>query len=122
MRICIKQLQTPLGTMYGGAIDEGLCFIEFIDRIHLDKELARLGKELSASMEPGEHPHLSVLEQQLDDYFNKIRTEFSVPLFLTGTEFQKSVWRTLIEIPYGKTWSYKQQAVRMGQLPAIRAV
>jgi AraC family transcriptional regulator of adaptative response/methylated-DNA-[protein]-cysteine methyltransferase len=120
--IHLKQIQSPLGTIYSGATDIGVCFVEFIDRIHLDKELLRLSGELNASIEPGEHPHLSALEKELSEYFRQTRKEFSVPLHLTGTPFQRSVWQTLLEIPYGSTWSYKQQAVRMNQLPAIRAV
>jgi AraC family transcriptional regulator of adaptative response/methylated-DNA-[protein]-cysteine methyltransferase len=120
--IHLKQMQSPLGTIYSGATDLGICFVEFIDRIHLDKELSRLGRDLNASLEPGEHPHLSTLEKELEEYFGHARKEFTVPLHLTGTAFQKSVWQTLLEIPYGSTWSYKQQALRMNQLAAIRAV
>lgn len=122
MTVLVKHIQTPLGTMYGGATDLGVCFIEFIDRVHLDAELARLGRELQAEIAPGENEHLLQLEKELQEYFDKKRTEFTVPLHLTGTDFQKSVWETLIEIPYGKTWTYKQQAIKMDKLPAIRAV
>jgi AraC family transcriptional regulator, regulatory protein of adaptative response / methylated-DNA-[protein]-cysteine methyltransferase len=122
MIIRFQHFQTPLGTMYGGATDTGVCFVEFIDRIHLDKELTRLGRDLNASLAPGEHPHLFTLEKELIEYFGQTRKEFTVPLHLTGTPFQRSVWQTLLEIPYGDTWSYKQQALRMNQLPAIRAV
>jgi len=122
MIIFVKYIQTPLGPMYGGASDEGICFIEFIDRVNLEEELARLSKELNASIEHGEHPHLSKLERELNEYFDKKRRDFTVPLHLTGTTFQKAVWRSLLEIPFGKTWTYKQQAIHLGQLPAIRAI
>lgn len=108
--------------MYAGATEQGICFVEFIDRIKLDKELARLSKELDAALEPGDNEHLQQLEQEMTDYFDKKITTFTVPLHLTGTDFQKSVWQSLMEIPYGKTWTYKQQAVRLEQLPAIRAI
>lgn len=122
MRIHYKTLQTPLGTMYGGATDQGVCFIEFIDRVKLDTELAHLSRELHAEIQPGEHSHLTQLEKELEEYFDRKRTHFNVALHLTGTDFQKSVWQMLREIPYGKTWSYKQQAIRMNQLSAIRAM
>jgi len=108
--------------MYGGASDVGICFIEFMDRVKLDTELALLCKELGATIEEGENKHLSQLEKELHNYFEKTLTVFSVPLHLTGTEFQKSAWRALTKIPYGKTWTYKQQAIYMGQLTAIRAM
>ena len=44
---------------------------------------------------------------QLDEYFNRKRTEFDVKLdFSAGTEFNQSVWRELLKIPYGRTTSY----------------
>ena len=122
MIIHLKQIETPLGTMYGGANDAGICFIEFIDRVKLDKELLRLNKELNAPIEKAEHAHLTLLEEELDGYFNKRKTGFTVPLHLTGTAFQRSVWQSLSGIPYGKTSTYKQQAIGLNQLPAIRAV
>ncbi len=122
MHILVKHFETPLGAMCAGATEHGICFVEFIDRIKLDKELTRLSQDLNASQQPGENEHLLLLEKEIAEYFDKKRTGFTVPLHLTGTEFQKSVWHSLLEIPYGKTLSYKQQALRLGHLPAIRAV
>ena len=50
------------------------------------------------------------------------RKNFSIPLDIIGTEFQKSVWQALLNIPYGSTSSYKLQAESMGKLSAIRAI
>src|SRR5262245_47330522 len=108
--------------MIGGASQHGVCFIEFIDRVKLDAELKRLCRELNAEIVQGENEHLLLLEKELSAYFQKEIKEFTVPLHLTGTDFQKSVWETLLEIPYGKTWSYKQQARKMDKLSAIRAM
>lgn len=66
-----------------------------------------------------------VLEQaatELGEYFAGARREFSVPLNAQGTEFQRSVWAALCEIPYGKTASYAQIAVKIGNPAACRAV
>lgn len=43
-------------------------------------------------------------------------------LVLTGTEFQKSVWKALLEIPVGKTVTYTQIATAIGRPKAVRAV
>ncbi len=59
---------------------------------------------------------------QLEEYFNKKRKEFSIPLNPDGTEFQKKVWNELLKVPYGKTISYEQLAERVGNLKSIRAV
>ncbi len=59
---------------------------------------------------------------QLDEYFNKKRQVFDLPLDLQGTEFQKRVWNELLKIPFGKTVSYKELTLRLGDIKAIRAV
>ena len=43
-------------------------------------------------------------------------------LHFPGTDFQKSVWNVLREIPYGSTWSYQDQAVKLNHPRAVRAV
>jgi methylated-DNA-[protein]-cysteine S-methyltransferase len=59
---------------------------------------------------------------QLDEYFARQRTEFDVPITLTGTPFQRTVWAALREIPYGQTVSYGHLAERIGRPTASRAV
>ncbi|MFT4215747.1 MAG: methylated-DNA--[protein]-cysteine S-methyltransferase [Micropruina sp.] len=59
---------------------------------------------------------------QLREYFAGERTDFDLRLAPTGTPFQRTVWTTLCEIPYGVTWSYGQLAARIGQPTASRAV
>lgn len=44
------------------------------------------------------------------------------PLDLVGTEFQKSVWRAMLKIPFGKTKSYGEIAQAVGKPKAVRAV
>lgn len=59
---------------------------------------------------------------QLRQYFDGKRKAFDLPLLLVGTEFQKRVWNSLIEIPYGKTLSYAGLSRKLGDDKAIRAV
>lgn len=59
---------------------------------------------------------------ELSEYFQGRRTEFSVPLNPSGTQFQKQVWKALREIPYGETRSYKEIAEVIGNPKACRAV
>jgi methylated-DNA-[protein]-cysteine S-methyltransferase len=60
--------------------------------------------------------------RQLDLYFAGKLESFSLPLQSDGTEFQRSVWAGLREIPYGETWSYAQLAKHIGRPKAMRAV
>ena len=59
---------------------------------------------------------------QLNDYFNNKRTDFDLKLNPQGTEFQKKVWKSLQDIPYGKTRTYLEQSKVVGDVKAIRAV
>jgi len=59
---------------------------------------------------------------QLDEYFRGERTDFSVKFVLEGTDFQKKVWKRLLKIPYGRTVSYKDVAVSIGNEKGGRAV
>jgi methylated-DNA-[protein]-cysteine S-methyltransferase len=60
--------------------------------------------------------------RQLTEYFAGERKTFRLELDPSGTEFQRSVWRELREIPYGETISYKQLAERISKPKAVRAV
>ena len=66
--------------------------------------------------------HLSECRRQLDEYFEAKRRQFTLPLVITGTAFQKKVWSYLLTIPYGKTVSYRQVAIGINHPQASRAV
>ena len=59
---------------------------------------------------------------QLNEYFNKKRTSFDIPIEPKGTVFQKKVWNALLKIPYGQTKTYKEIAEIIGNKNATRAV
>lgn len=59
---------------------------------------------------------------QLNEYFEGKRKTFDMELNPQGTDFQKKVWKALLEIPYGKTHSYMQLSKILGDPKAIRAV
>jgi methylated-DNA-[protein]-cysteine S-methyltransferase len=58
---------------------------------------------------------------QLEEYFNGTRTDFELKLNPQGTDFQKRIWRLLIDIPYSKTISYQDLANRLNDPFVIRA-
>lgn len=60
--------------------------------------------------------------RQLREYFAGERKEFSVPLSLKGTDFQKKVWNALLKIPYGETRTYGEIAASVENPKASRAV
>ena len=72
--------------------------------------------------DPGGIEMTSLQKDLLDRYFNKTLRSFDIELDLRGTEFQKRVWAELIKIPFGKTVTYKELALKLGDIKAIRAV
>ena len=59
---------------------------------------------------------------QLNEYFEGKRLNFDLKLNPQGTDFQKKVWKGLLQIPYGKTRTYLEQSKVLGDVKAIRAV
>ena len=59
---------------------------------------------------------------ELGEYFAGARREFSVPLSPRGVEYDVRVWEALRAIPYGRTLSYGELAVRLGNAGDARAV
>ena len=62
------------------------------------------------------------VEAELREYFDRQRSEFTIPLLMEGTTFQKQVWDRLCEIPFGQTRTYAQLAEAVGNPKAVRAV
>jgi AraC family transcriptional regulator of adaptative response/methylated-DNA-[protein]-cysteine methyltransferase len=120
--ITTTKVETELGIMIAGATDEGICLLEFSDRRMLNTEYKDLARYLKTTIEAGESSHFISLRRQLKEYFEGTRKEFFIPLVAPGTEFQKSVWKELINIPYGTTRSYMEQSVALGKPESIRAV
>lgn len=114
--------ETPLGTMLAIFTPKGLCLLEFCDRKMLESELLALRKNAKANFVFQLNQQVEELERELNEYFLGKRKTFGIPLDLIGTEFQKSVWNLLLNIPYGQTKTYKNQAISLGNLNAIRAV
>ena len=61
-------------------------------------------------------------KHQIQEYCDGERTVFELPLAPEGTEFQKLVWAEVARIPYGRTRTYGQIAVAVGNKDAARAV
>ncbi len=120
--VILKRVTTPLGPMVAGAIGAKLCFLEFADRRMLERQLATLARRLECRFLPGNAPVLESLSAQLDAYFAGRLRHFDVPLETPGTDFQRSVWERLLEIPYGETRSYADLAETLGRPTATRAV
>jgi O-6-methylguanine DNA methyltransferase len=88
--------------------DKGLVALEFGNRKHA--ECVEDAKKLA--------PY----RKQLDEYFARKREQFTIPLDIRGTDFQKRCWQELLKIPYGETRSYRDIAEKIGNRNSVRAV
>jgi len=115
-------IETPLGEMTAAATGEGICLLEFTARRTINSELEELAWIFNAPVGQGSNRHLRALKKQLKEYFKGKRKEFSISLLTPGTDFQQSVWDITRKIPYGTTISYLQQAKKIKNPGAVRAV
>ncbi len=120
--ILISRLTTPLGPMFVCATENGICLLEFVDRRMLETEFKDLQKLLKAKIIAGENEHIKQTKKEITEYFEGKRKIFDVKLETPGTDFQNSVWNCLQEIEYGKTATYQQQAEKINNPKAVRAV
>lgn len=91
-------------------------------RLEADELGLTLLKRTDDAYHPPSTPLLVQAAEQLAAYFDGRLRVFSLPLHLQGTPFQLKCWEALRTIPYGKTISYGQQALRVGNPKAARAV
>lgn len=120
--VLLDWIPSPVGPLVAGASARGVCLLEFSDRRMLETQLGILRRRFDAPVVPGRSPWLDKLRVQLDEYFRGERRDFDLELDIRGTTFQEKVWRTLLTIPYGETWSYRDVAERVGVPTATRAV
>ncbi len=120
--IHLSWMETPLGPIVAGAVDRGICFLEFSDRRLLENQGATLRSRLELPAAPAPHAHLDRLKVELGEYFAGTRRAFDLPLHEPGTPFQERVWAELRGIPFGETRSYLDIARALGDPAAVRAV
>lgn len=119
--IVYENYSTELGEVAIAVCDKG---VEGIDKGIVALQFHRVGHPLRLGQgwrrETSELTEMAAL--QLHEYIAGQRRNFDLPLAPHGTEFQRRVWDALLQIPFGETRSYSQQAQQLGQPRAIRAV
>jgi len=105
-----------------GSYDNKLCLLDYRYRVKRDSIDRRIQKILKAQYVEQNDEVIEKTRIQLKEYLQNKREIFDISLLLVGSDFQKSVWEALLKIPYGKTSSYKQQSISIGNEKAVRAV
>lgn len=120
--IRIQYYQSPCGELILGSYKGKLCLCDWQNEERRRLIDERIQKGLQAQYIEKESETITNAITQLDEYFNHRRKAFDIPLLFIGTDFQKSVWNELLNIPYGTTVSYAGFSERLGNPKAIRAV
>ncbi len=103
----IAFINTPLGTAKIKGDENGVSVISILQEGEITKKIPL---ELQEAV------------KQIGEYFEGKRNSFTFQINPKGTEFQKRVWRELLQIPFGKTISYLELSKKLGDVKAIRAV
>ena len=111
MTIAIDHCDTPFGALRIAVDDLG--------------RLVRIDFPGKHQLLPGETEsarRCAKVRRQLGEYFAGKRRDFDLECAPAGTPFQQRAWAALQRIPFGRTVSYQDQAVRLGDHKATRAV
>ena len=109
-----SRMESPAGPLLIAMSDKGLVALEFDRGQDLRKKKAVQWVESDE--------RTAQVRRELQEYFAGKRKEFTFPLDLRGTDFQKRCWNALLAIPYGETRSYAEQARAVGSPNGFRAV
>lgn len=129
MKINYTSVNSPLGPLTLAASSEGLIQVAFGAPSpsffsEVDKRFKRLLK-VQPMWEPQSepnNPHLQQAQSELAAYFQRTPIHFETKLHLIGTPFQKAVWEAIRVIPYGKTCSYQDIGLAIGNPKGAQAI
>lgn len=114
--------KSPFGELVLGSYAQKLCLCDWRYRKVRTVIDNRIFKALNTEYKVGTSVVIDESIGQLNEYFAGERHSFDIPLLLIGSDFQKQVWTTLLEIPYGQTKSYLELSKQLNNEGAIRAV
>lgn len=120
LTICHGLHETPVGTVLVARMDQFLCWLGIVD--DMDKPVEILAADWPGAMLVPDQKGTAPIAAAVVDFWQRRGGAFSFPLLLVGTEFQLSVWETLLQIPSGAHATYQNVADAIGQPSAARAV
>ena len=113
--LAYSHMNTPVGRLTIAVSGHGVAMLSFGHELP-----SKLGGKRVAWRESRDAT--AETRKQLTEYFAGKRRDFTLPLDLRGTEFQRRCWKQLLRIPYGKTKSYADIARAVGSPHGFRAV
>jgi methylated-DNA-[protein]-cysteine S-methyltransferase len=122
VRLAYHVMSSPIGLLFLARSERGLKYLEYMDRRSIKRMIARHADALpDATWEPS-LLELKPVVDQLEAYFCGALAEFRALLDPDGTDFQRAVWKALLQIPFGETRAYGAIARAIRQPRAARAV
>ncbi len=111
-----NQIKSPVGNVLFVWKEEGVLKVSFMDR-NYSEILSDFIKD-DVCMKRSD----STIKEQLIEYFEGIRKDFELDLIMSGTDYQKKVWKELLKVRYGETVSYGELAGRVGNPRGARSI
>jgi len=108
--------ESPQGTMILTATPKGLAGVYFKGQKHFPHVAKKREWQRDSR-----HPVLRRARRELLEYFAGRRKRFGVALDPQGTPFQRSVWKSIARIDFGRTITYAELAQRAGHPGSARA-
>ena len=109
-------VETPIGEMILAHNSTEIISLLFADSLSYSTPIEHYTNSSN------KHTIVNIVNSQVKEYFERIRTTFDIPITTQGTFFQQNVWNKLNDIPYGETISYGKLDKELGDLKASRAV
>ncbi|NOX43198.1 MAG: methylated-DNA--[protein]-cysteine S-methyltransferase [Gammaproteobacteria bacterium] len=112
--------KTPFGSIFIAITSRGICKLSFLDYSDIDGHLVDLNKKWPlAAIHENHEKTLNVVDAIFD---RNAKLDRPLSLYVSGTNFQVSVWKALLRIPAGAVVSYAQIARAVGRPRSARAV
>lgn len=113
----LKKWKSPIGELYLYSDEKNLLALTYPDNNSKTLKKLQLYNLVNSSS-----PIIDETIIQLQEYFENKRKKFNIPFNMIGTEFQERAWKELGNIPFGKTISYTEQAIKIKSEKAVRAI
>ncbi|OFW10066.1 MAG: hypothetical protein A3G20_03615 [Acidobacteria bacterium RIFCSPLOWO2_12_FULL_59_11] len=125
--LCWQVCEFPLGEIAVGCSNKGVREVRYGSAMTTNRrrnqEQGTQTQRILSGPRPGKEAQIvRRAAAEIGEYFAGRRQQFTVPLDLRGTVFQRKVWKALLKIPYGQTRSYREVARQVGNPRAARAV
>lgn len=120
-RLLLDRMETPVGEAHIITDEDGI--LRGFDWHQDSERLRRLMKKYYPKVPVVNGKAPAAMRKALENYFaGDIHAIDGMPWRSAGTDFQRTVWRALCDIPVGETISYGELARRIGNPKAVRAV